>query len=109
MNLNRATLRSTIDNSLCRRRQERQKIHAVRVKTWTPGNAPVCVTMIEGDLKGARLMFPFRVSQNETVKVSFEDEMGFYQTREARIAWIQEVSSGYKFVAGVAFNEELAA
>jgi hypothetical protein len=108
MNLPRTTLRSVIDASLCRRRQQRRKVHAVNVKCWSAVQAPVCVTVIEADIKGARLMFPFHVCQNEHVKVSFEDDMGLHQTRVARVAWTQVLASGSKVVAGVAFDEELS-
>jgi hypothetical protein len=107
MNLPRTTLRGVIDASLCRRRQQRRKVHAVEVKCWRSSEAPVCVTVIEADVKGARLMFPFAVDQNEHVRVSFQDDLGMYQTRVARIAWAQTLSSGGKVVAGVAFDEEL--
>lgn len=63
--------------------------------------------MIEADVKGARLMFPFEVDTNEEVSISFQDDLGLFQTRTARIAWAQPLACGGKFVAGVAFDEEL--
>lgn len=107
MNLPRTTLRSVIDASLCRRRQQRRKVHAQNVRCWSASQAPVCVSVIEADIKGARLVFPFTVQQHENVRVSFQDDMGMYQTRVARIAWTQKLACGGKTVAGVAFDEEL--
>jgi hypothetical protein len=107
MSLPRLTFKSVKDASLCRRRQERRKIHAVNVKSWSSCQSPVSVTMIEADVKGARLMFPFPVTQHELVKVSFEDSLGLHHTRIARVAWSQPLQSGGKYVAGVAFDEEL--
>ena len=109
MSLQRATLRTVIDSSLCRRRQQRRKIHARQVRSWKGDIAPTPVTVIEADVKGARLMFPFWVAPNDSVTVSFEDEMGLYQTRVARIAWTQSLPATGKIVAGVAFDVELSA
>lgn len=53
-------------------------------------------------------MFPFPVCQDDHVLVSFSDELGHYQTRQARIAWTQTLECGGKIVAGVAFREELS-
>jgi hypothetical protein len=91
---------------LCRRRQQRQRIHAVSARCWSSSHAPVCVTVIEADVKGARLMLPFPVSRDDKVRVSFADSLGFYQTRLARIAWSQPLAN--KMVAGVAFDEDLS-
>jgi hypothetical protein len=63
------------------------------------------VTLIEADSKGARLMLPFSVISNDRIKVSFQDELGYYQTRTARIAWTHSVAD--KTVAGMAFDEDL--
>lgn len=105
MNLPRTTLRGVKDASLCRRRQQRRRVHASGVRCWSASHRPVAITVIEADIKGARLMLPFPVAQNEHVRVSFADSLGFYQTRVARIAWTQQVAN--KTVAGVAFDEEL--
>lgn len=107
MNLPRTTLRSVIDASLCRRRQQRRRVNAQYARCWSASQAPVSVSVIEADVKGARLIFPFTVEQHEQVRVSFQDEVGMFQTRVARIAWTQPLACGGKTVAGVAFDEEL--
>ena len=107
MSLRRASFRSVIDASLCRRRQPRQRWSASVATTWLPGDRPTKVSVIEADIKGARLMFPFHVETNDRVQVAFEDELGFYQARTARIAWTQNLEAAGKIVAGVAFDEEL--
>lgn len=104
----RTTLRTAKDASLCRRRQQREKVHAVHVTSWNARQSPVTVTVIEADVKGARLMFPFPVSQNDKVAVSFQDDLGQHQTREARVAWTQKLENSGKTVAGVAFDKELS-
>lgn len=109
MNLPRTTIRSVIDASLCRRRQQRRKVHATNVRCWSASQAPTCVSVIEADVKGARLVFPFPVAQHETVRVALQDDLGQYQTRLARIAWTQKLACGGKIVAGVSFDEELSA
>lgn len=107
MSLSRISLRSVIDASLCRRRERRRRVDASSVKCWNELCSPVNVPVIEADVKGARLMLPFPVAPHEQVRVSFQDEMGQYQTRLARIAWTQPLACGGKFVAGMAFDEEL--
>lgn len=106
MNLPRVTLRSTIDASLCRRRQQRERIRTATVTCWSAGHAPAEAAVIEADVKGARLMLPFTIDSNDRLRVAFRDEMGLYQTRVARVAWAQCLSTG-KTVAGVAFDEDL--
>ena len=96
-----------MDASLCRRRQARQRWHASMATTWLPGERPTVVSVIEADVRGARLMFPFEVRANDHVHVAFKDELGYYQVRIARVAWAQTLGSSPTVVAGVAFDEEL--
>lgn len=108
MNLRRTSFRSVIDASLCRRRQPRQRWQASTVTTWLPGERPTVVSVIEADVRGARLMFPFYVETNDRVHVAFKDELGYYQARVARVAWTQNLGPSGTLVAGVAFDEELS-
>ena len=108
MNRQRTTLKGVIDASLCRRRHQRRKVHAIKVTSWVGQQAPMAVNVIEADVKGARLIFPFHVTQGERVQVSFENELGFFETRTARIAWTQPLNCGGRVVAGLAFDEELS-
>lgn len=63
--------------------------------------------VIEADVQGARLIFPFPVQPHEQVRVSVPDELGFFQTRVARVAWTHFLEASGKVVAGVAFDQEL--
>ena len=107
MSLQRTPFRSVMDASLCRRRQARQRWNATTATTWLPGERPTNVSVIEADVRGARLMFPYYVETNDQVHVAFKDELGYYQVRMARIAWTQNLGSSANIVAGVAFDEEL--
>lgn len=107
MSLRRTSFRSVMDASLCRRRQHRQRWNASVATTWLPGDRPTKVSVIEADVMGARLMFPFFVQTDDRVQVAFQDDLGFYQTRTARIAWTQSLEAAGKIVAGVAFDKEL--
>ena len=107
MSLRRASFRSVIDASLCRRRQPRQRWFANVATTWLPGDRPTKVSVIEADVRGARLMLPFHVQTDDRVQIAFEDDLGLFQTRTARIAWTQSLEAAGKIVVGVAFDREL--
>lgn len=89
-------------SALCRRRQGRQQVSSRTAWAWYKQAAPVPVTVIEADICGARLLFALPVQRHQLIQVSFCDELGFFQTREARVAWTE--TFGGKTIAGVAFH-----
>jgi hypothetical protein len=88
----------------CRRRTSRRKVQPAGVKCWSHSKSPSDASAIEVDTKGARLIFPWRVRQGETVTVSFCNGMGLYRTEQARIAWTQEIDSSGRTIAGLYYE-----
>jgi hypothetical protein len=78
------------------------------VTCWSVYDAPTRAAAIEADSKGARLMLPWPVSPGETISVALGNEVGMFETRNARVVWTQTLELTGKVVAGVAFDAELA-
>lgn len=106
-----ASLRTKKDSTpkrsaTCRRDKLRQRILPATVTCWSPFDAPARAAAIEADSKGARLMLPWPVSPGETISVALGNEVGLFETRNARVVWTQPLQLTGKVVAGVAFDFE---
>ena len=105
----RITLKDVHDASRCRRRRERTALTPSAIKGWKESTTPSKVAAIEFDTRGARLLFPWNVESGEEVQVAVADDLGFYQTRTARVVWTRALESTSKTIAGIVFDSELAA
>lgn len=103
----RTTLKNARDAFRCRRRVSRTPVHPTSVTCWREAKEPTRVTAIETDVAGARLLLPWQVERGDEVVVSFDNGLGVYETRKARIAWSQPLDRSGRFVAGMSFDEEL--
>lgn len=104
----RTTLRCIKEASECRRGRSRTPVHPASVVAWQESGKPVSAATIEADVRGARLLLPWKVQRGDTVIVSFANSLGIHQTRKAKIAWSEPLQNSSRFVAGMAFDEDLA-
>jgi hypothetical protein len=93
-------------SATCRREGSREKFRPASITAWSAYDAPVRVAAIEADCKGARLMLPWPVQTGERICVSLGNEVGLFETRNARVVWTQTLQVTGKVVAGVAFDSE---
>lgn len=93
--------------SACRRMHNRHKFNASMVTCWSPCDPVATVPAIETDTCGARLMLPWNVQTGESLIVSVGDELGFYHTQVARVAWTERLELTGKVIAGVEFQDEI--
>lgn len=93
----------------CRRQKSRVRLAPSRVTCWGAYVQPRAATVVEADLRGARLVISFEAKVGETVRVCFADELGMHQTRQARVAWTHRLESANRLMVGLAFDEEMLA
>lgn len=91
----------------CRRMHDRAKLNVSHVAAWSHCDPVSTVSAIEADTHGARLMLPWDVQKGESLVVSVADELGFYQTQVARVAWTQKLEYSNRVIAGVEFHQRL--
>lgn len=95
-------------SATCRREGLREKVRPASVTCWSAYDSPARAAAIEADNKGARLMLPWHVNTGDTISVALGNEVGLFQTRNARVVWTSKLESTGKVVAGVAFDSDLA-
>jgi hypothetical protein len=93
----------------CRRNKVRAKLAPTRVTCWSAISNPRAATVVEADVRGARLVIPFAAKVGEIVHVCFGDHLGMHQTRRARVAWTHRLESANRLMVGLAFEEEMVA
>lgn len=98
-----------LNSAYCRRLTSRAQLHLQRTLCWKQSSSPYEVAVIEADSRGARLVLPFQAKVGETINVSFSDELGLHQTRRARIAWVYQLETAHRTLAGLAFERPLSA
>lgn len=94
-------------SATCRRQTRRWKQQPVSVTCWSSFEAPSQAVVIEADEQGARLLLPWLVEAGETISVAVADQLGFYQTRRAQVAWTERLEVSGRVVAGLAFDQRL--
>ena len=100
-------LTSPKTRSACRRSQRRTKFSPSHVTCWSEVDKVQTVSAIEADTHGARLMLPWNVQTGENLVVSLANEVGYYQTQVARVAWTERLELTGRVIVGVEFHEEL--
>ena len=92
----------------CRRLSSRQRLYPKQVTCWSSSTQPRTVALVEADNRGARLILSFKVRIGDSIRTCFSDELGFHQTRCARVAWTHRLESAGRLMVGLAFDQELA-
>ena len=91
----------------CRREETREKWSTGEVTFWSKRSSrPSRVSAIEADARGARLLLPSEVTVGDFIHVCFADEVGQYQSFEARVVWTHGLAVSGKQIAGVMFLDE---
>ncbi len=93
----------------CRRRKARAKLAPCQVTYWSAYTEPRTATVVEADIRGARLVIAFNTKVGDTVCVCFADDLGMHQTRRARVAWTHRLESANRLMVGLAFEEDMLA
>lgn len=96
------------NRAFCRRLQCRSRLSPSRVLCWTRRRSPQPAGVIELDVRGARLVLPFRVRVGQPITVSLADELGFHQTCSATVVWVDSLERAGRTMVGVAFSQELS-
>ena len=91
----------------CRREANRRRIRPRSLSCWNQFQALEFATLIEADTKGARAVLPRTVQTGDQLSVSFQDNLGQFLTRTARVAWTEYMESARRVIAGLAFEEDL--
>lgn len=91
----------------CRRGETRRKWCPGAVAVWGEGRKTTRVSAIEVDTRGARLLLPHDITVGDLLHVSFADDVGHYQSYQARVVWTHEQTFHGKVVAGLKFLGEV--
>lgn len=92
----------------CRRGKTRRRWNPGSVAVWSQGRKPVRASAIEVDEAGARLLLPRNFKIGDSLSVSVADEVGHFQSYEARVVWTHSLKLSQKVIAGVVFLGEVS-